>query len=130
MRETQIFSRGISLTLALVMLLSFAPIFGLHVFAESMTGDDGTTNWDFIEPVTHQKTIPSGYIGIYTAQDLDNIRNNLSGNYIIMNDIDLSVWGNWYPIGVADSSFTGELDGNGYIVKNMRIIQNSNDVSY
>jgi len=62
-------------------------------------GDDGTTNWDFIIPVTHQKTAPNGYIGIYTAQDLYNIRNDLAGNYILMNDIDLADWGNWIPIG-------------------------------
>ena len=63
------------------------------------TGDDGTTNWDFIIPVTHLKTVPAGYKGIYTAQDLDNIRNNRSGKYILMNDIDLSSWGEWTPIG-------------------------------
>ena len=66
---------------------------------ENKTGDDGVTNWDFIEPVTHLKTVPSGYTGIYTAQDLNNIRNNPIGNYILMNDIDLSSWGNWTPIG-------------------------------
>jgi len=68
-------------------------------------GDDGTTNWDFIEPVRHQRTVPDGYVGIYTAQDLDNMRNNLTGKYVLMNDIDLADWGNWEPIG----------DGNNYL---------------
>lgn len=73
---------------------------------EPPTGDDGVTNWDFIEPVTHQKTVPEGYTGIYTAEDLYNVRNDLynawndlTGNYILMNDIDLSSWGSWEPIG-------------------------------
>lgn len=65
--------------------------------------------------------VPDGYIGIYTAEDLDNIRNNLSGKYILMNDIDLSSYENWNPIGTSDAPFTGELDGNGYTVENMKI---------
>jgi len=71
--------------------------------AVAQTGDDGTTNWDFIVPVTHQKTVPAGYTAIRTATELNNIRNGIiiSGNtyrYILMNDIDLSSWTNWEPI--------------------------------
>ena len=64
---------------------------------------------------------PEGYTSIYTAQDLDNIRNNLSGNYILMNDIDLSTYANWIPIGDKDTPFSGMLDGNSYIIKNMTV---------
>ena len=85
------------------------------------TGDDGTTNWDFIVPVTHQKTVPDGYIGIYSAYDLNNIRNSMSDYYILMNDIDLSSWENWKPVGDTSTPFNGEFDGNGYAVKNMTI---------
>ena len=69
----------------------------------------------------NQTTVPDGYIGIYTAEDLNNIRNNLSGKYILMNDIDLSVYENWEPIGDMDTPFTGELDGNGYIINSLKI---------
>ncbi len=63
--------------------------------------------------------IPDGYTPIYTALELYNVRNNLSGNYVIMNDIDLSSYTNWTPIGSyeADSDdstnnpFTGIIDG-------------------
>lgn len=34
--------------------------------------------------------VPEGYTGVYTIDDLYAIRNNLSGKYILMNDIDLS----------------------------------------
>lgn len=64
-------------------------------------------------------TVPDGYIGIYTAEDLDNVRNNLSGKYILMNNIDLSSYENWSPIGTSETPFTGELDGNGYVLKNL-----------
>lgn len=69
----------------------------------------------------NETTVPDGYTGIYTAEDLDGIRNNLSGKYILMNDIDLSSYGNWNPIGTSEAPFTGELDGNGYAVKNLTI---------
>lgn len=61
--------------------------------------DDGDTNYRFIEPVKHQKTVPEGYIGIYTPEDLNRMRENLTANYILMNDIDMSEWGGWEPIG-------------------------------
>lgn len=65
--------------------------------------------------------IPEGYTAIYTAEDLYNIRNDLAGKYILMNDIDLSVYENWEPIGTKDEPFTGEINGNGYQIKNLTI---------
>ncbi len=65
--------------------------------------------------------IPEGCIPVYTAEDFNNIRNNLSGKYILMNDIDLSVYENWVPIGTNDEPFTGEIDGNGYCIENLMI---------
>lgn len=71
-------------------------------------------------------TVPAGYIGIYTIDDLYAVRNNLSGKYILMNDIDMSEtapggdWDNgngWLPI----DNFKGTFDGNGYAIKNMHI---------
>ena len=74
---------------------------------------------------------PEGFTLIYTAQDLDNIRNNLEGNYILMNDIDLAKWGNWEPIGSDDENpFEGEFDGNGHVIKNMTINIDSEDEVY
>lgn len=65
--------------------------------------------------------VPAGYIGIYTASDLASIQNNLSGNYILMNDIDLSSWGNWSPIGTLQNCFTGVFNGNGYSIRGLNI---------
>lgn len=66
----------------------------------------------------NDQTVPEGYIGIFTAADLDAVRNDLDGKYILMNDIDLGSWGNWDPIG---EYFTGVFDGNGYSILNMQI---------
>ena len=92
----------------LAILLTFALCFG--ILSVALAAED--------EAIT---TVPDGYIGIYTAEDLDNIRNNLSGKYILMNNIDLSSYDNWNPIGTSETPFTGELDGNGYAVENMTI---------
>ena len=60
---------------------------------------------------------------IYTRAELDAIRNNPGGSYILMNDIDLS-GKNWTPI----PQFWGTLDGNGHSIDNMTIInENSNN---
>ncbi len=60
--------------------------------------------------------IPEGYMPVYTAEDLNNIRNNLSGKYILMNDIDLSECEEWETLGGQEYPFKGELDGNGYSI--------------
>lgn len=65
-------------------------------------------------------TIPSGYIGIYNAKDLVAINEDLSGKYILMNDIDLSTYGDWTPLGDT-AEFSGVFDGNGHYIKNMKI---------
>ena len=70
--------------------------------------------------------IPEGYTPIYTAEDLNNIRNNLSGKYVLMNDIDLSTCENWEPIGTNTYPFTGMFDGNGFMVSSLKITTVSN----
>ncbi len=80
-----------------------------------------------INRISEQEAIDQGYTVIKTAQDLDNIRNDLDGKYILMNDIDLSSYSNWNPIGEVDvdagtgQGFTGVLDGNGYTISNLTI---------
>ncbi len=60
--------------------------------------------------------VPDGYTPIYTAEDLNNIRNNLSDKFILMNHIDLSDYGAWESLGEYEKPFCGELNGNGYSV--------------
>ncbi|MBQ7779661.1 MAG: hypothetical protein IJ404_04115 [Clostridia bacterium] len=93
--------------------------------------------------VVSQTTVPDGYIGIYTKADLDAVRNNLSGNYILMNDIEFTAadfaeggaFYNggvcWNPIGSENAPFTGIFDGNGYAVRNLLInISSSSHEAY
>ena len=73
--------------------------------------------------------VPEGYTPIYTAKEFNNIRNNLAGKYILMDDIDLSDYYKWNPIGSSGEPFTGELDGNGYSVSDMTIYGDFGDDS-
>lgn len=66
--------------------------------------------------------VPDGYIGIYSAEDFDKIRDNPRANYILMRDIDLSGI-NFAPIESTDAGeiFSGIFNGNGYTVKNLTL---------
>jgi len=66
--------------------------------------------------------------------DLDAIRDNLGGNYLLMNDLDSTTpgyeelasptanWGRgWEPIGTNDNQFTGSFDGQGHEIHDLFI---------
>ena len=67
----------------------------------------------------HETTVPVGYVGVYTAFDLNNVRNNLSGKYIQMADIDLSVYADFDKIASATNRFFGIYNGNNFSISNL-----------
>ncbi|MED4354788.1 GLUG motif-containing protein [Schinkia azotoformans] len=67
-------------------------------------------------------------IEVWTAEDLNNVRNNLSERYIQMADIDLSGW-NWVPIGSQSYPFKGRFNGNGFKIKNLTIIKKEDELT-
>jgi len=82
-----------------------------------MVGCDGTT-----------------MVRIRTWYDLDAIRDNLGGSYILMNDLDSTTRGytglasptanegkGWEPIGTRSAPFTGSFNGQGYEIWNVFI---------
>lgn len=58
---------------------------------------------------------------VKSAEDLQNINNNLSGSYYLIQDIDLTGV-SFKPIGSAETPFTGTFDGNGHKVTNLTLI--------
>ena len=56
--------------------------------------------------LTEAEAIAQGYTVIKTAQDLQNISNNLSGKYMLMGDIDLSSLGTLSK-SLIDGAFKG-----------------------
>ena len=80
----------------------------------------------FIKSVTVNKTVPDGYTEISSVEELNAVRDNLNGKYILMNDVDLSSVTDWKPIGNKDVPFTGVFNGNGYSVKNLSVTEAAN----
>lgn len=64
---------------------------------------------------------------IGTAEELYNIRNNLSEAYVLTADIDLGAYLNWEPIGSLNNPFTGSLDFAGHIISNLTIDRPTQD---
>lgn len=72
-------------------------------------------------------------VHIRTAEELDAVRKDLYGWYVLDNDIDLSALKEWEPVGkyepdyeYADAewwvhAFKGRLDGNGHAIKGLKI---------
>lgn len=70
---------------------------------------------------------------IRSAEDFYNIRNDLKGWYVLDNDINLSAYADWEPIGTYESdyemadgewwrkAFKGVLDGQGHTIRNLNI---------
>ncbi|HEX3043402.1 MAG TPA: GLUG motif-containing protein [Bacillota bacterium] len=58
---------------------------------------------------------------IYTAAQLDQVRNGLDKCYRVMADINLSAYTNWNPIGTEHEPFYGHLDGDNHIISNLTI---------
>ena len=77
---------------------------------------------------------------IATAEQLDHVRRDLTAHYVLVNDIDLSAYENWEPIGSfrslsdapedaevphPDYAFTGTFDGSGHTISNLQVESNS-----
>ncbi len=115
------FKKALAVVMCVIMALTAAPLTGFIGFGAE--GDD----------------IPEGYTPIYDIEDLYAVRNNLSGNYILMADIDMTEYTasggdwdvngtGWLPIGTdSDNAFTGIFDGNDYSIIGMRINGNPCD---
>ncbi len=60
----------------------------------------------------------------YLPEEVNAVRDNLSGSYILMSDVDLGGYSSgtgWVPIGTSVSPFTGKFDGNGHVISNLTI---------
>lgn len=75
-------------------------------------------------PVSGDGTSWEEAIYITTPEELNAVRNGLDKYYKLANDIDLSIYSNWTPIGgvvYASSWFKGGFDGNGHKITNLTI---------
>ncbi len=94
------------------------------------SGVQGFTDRNMVYAAEEEENIPEGYTAIYDIADLYAIRNDLSGSYILMNDIDMTAdtsEGGDYDCGTGWDSieqFSGVLDGNGHRIIGMHIFGN------
>lgn len=94
----------------------------LHLFGDGMfqLGEENVSSF-----AGGQGTINDPY-QIATAEQLDAVRYNLNSNFVLVNDIDLSEYENWVPIGgILDvksyNGFQGTFDGKGHTIKNLKM---------
>ncbi|MGN0692715.1 MAG: GLUG motif-containing protein, partial [Oscillospiraceae bacterium] len=78
---------------------------GIEMYNFGIDGDD----WD-------------SYKSVSTAAELQAMNNDLSGNYVLENDIDWSQSGtnSFAPVGNASTQFTGKFSGDGHVIKNLK----------
>ena len=67
-------------------------------------------------PTKFKKLNATSQSEITNVTELQNIKNNLAGDYILKNDIIIDEGSTWTPIGDSSSPFTGTFDGNGYAI--------------
>ena len=73
---------------------------------------------------------------VWTAADLNGVRDYPSSHFIQMKHIDLSVYLDWSPIGNVnieemnyDPAFSGSYDGNGYKISNLTVLTEYGHIS-
>ncbi len=109
---------------------------GAHVFTEpgwysiyTISSDDSSAsgyslvNFYVADPY-------AGYTEISSAADLEKIKANLNGNYILTNDITLN---GWTSIGSETNSFNGVIYGNGHKISGLTqsfIVNNNGGISH
>ncbi len=103
------------LCLAFVTALSIYIVLGINSYKlPSDYESDSNSNPTIQEQTTvHLEEIPDGYVGIYSVEDFDYLRNSSTGSYILMNDIDMTNVESWEGI-----NFQGSFNGNNYEIKN------------
>lgn len=77
----------------------------------------GVKPWDIAQNVTLYAQWP---IAISTVEELNSVKGNLGGSFILVNDLMLQE--EWIPIGLIENvPFTGIFDGNGHYIYNISI---------
>ena len=146
-----------SLSMILVMLLVLGALSGCGNSGTSSTPSGDTTeavtdtttpaatdnNTESVSESTDDNKLFAGGSGtaedpwqVATAEQLDRIRDDLTAHYILIDDIDLSGYENWIPIGAfqsksdapedaevphPDYAFTGTFDGAGHTISNLTV---------
>lgn len=86
-------------------------------YAEEMTGSklDGVFYADYEGGILYLRDSETKYIYVSNAKDLENVKDNLEGNFIQTRDINLEDV-SFEPLGNSSTPFTGTYDGGNYVI--------------
>lgn len=82
------------------------------------------------QSVVQLDEVPEGWIGVYTVEDLDAVRDDCEANYILMADLTFvpedfedggRFAGGWEPIGTDRHPFIGTFNGNGHVIRGLYV---------
>lgn len=119
---------------------------GVNTSSLVKAGEDGfinhvekrdTSSMTKLSEVDGSQKLAKGTYSISTPEELKKLGDMVdAGNivrgseFVLANDIDLSCYDNWSPIGKEGVAFSGTFDGNGYVIDNMRITQAKQGSTY
>lgn len=89
--------------------------------------EEYTNSYDFSYTLKEDSTVYAyfmEYKPVYTLEELLAIKDDLSANYVLMNDI--KVKGIWDPI----ENFSGKFDGNGHKISNFKIKETQSTTAF
>jgi len=124
MKKGKTGKRWTALLAAAVVLVVMSMAIAAAPFVRSFLNSRILTE-DGVERLTE---VPEGWIGVWTAEDLDAVRFGLGENYILMEDIEFypedfedggRFAGGWIPIGTKRDPFFGIFNGNGHTVRGL-----------
>ena len=109
-----------SLLLIVFMMFTLIAVPPVAVNAEQGTQAEDHDLY-LLENVSQKTTVPFGFTGIYSVEDLVAIQEkDRSANYILMKDLDLSGI-DWEPLTFGSNrNYAGTFDGNGHTIKNLQ----------
>lgn len=124
--RSKLVSSAMSCFLVVALIFTLVPITKRSASAEEVGAQAQSYPETFLVRDNRLSEVPDGWTGIYTVEDLRAIEPG--GSYILMNDLDLSSWGNWDPLFGDDyPKFVGNLNGNGFAIRNMVIDTRNTD---
>ena len=98
-------------------------LFGYDFDGWTLSGTpiENTFKWNYLSDINLVANwSQADIVEITTAEELASVAYSLDGNYILMENIDLSGI-SWDVLGDASTPFTGTFDGNGYTISNLSL---------
>lgn len=92
-----------------------------YAYLQGMKVPDAVTEKIKDNPVMEGLGTSSSPYMITNAEQLSTVKYDLKAYYKLGQDIDLSSITRWTPIGTEETPFTGNFDGDGHSIKNMKI---------